>query len=484
MSVELSFVDKSMWTCCATTDQPDMTQFTIRAEAHKPTTEVVLPLSWFDCSFLRQPISASAYGSYSYVIQCEPALGFPLAERMRLALSEMVETAEWFPLCGRIDEKRLGVVGSNRGIPFAVLDASHEFVSDEALANQDVMYATGDVRMPAVSEPLLTVVVGIFKNVTVLTISVQHAVFDGSGITRFVDKWAQWCRGERPVGVLRLKERQLLHQRCGENLEPQLLSDMAIEWIFTTVFAQMNRSFLRSLREHKPQKMHIGSVLIPADVVVGLKAAAQDAVRDAVPFITTQEAVVAKLLLVLWRLCGDTTKPKRNAVLFWLSGRRFLEKEADVRKFDYHDDYGNFVYLHRADVYADLRTASVADVAAELHESLAAITSDTIRDWLGPLEKSKVTFSGSFSRIHSLMNDKEYGYQLMINNLSKFPLPTWTSADHLGHPLATDQLFSMAGPNALIVASNQGGLRLNVHSEALKKKATIAQLQAAILADK
>jgi len=98
-------------------------------------------------------------------------------------------------------------------------------------------------------------------------------------------------------------------------------------------------------------------VTLDGTFVARLKAAAQP--EDG-GWVSTQEALAAHMLRVLWRACTPRTNP-RARVLFWIDGRRHLGSDADP--------FGNWTLVHP--VYVARADGTLRDVAAQLHAGIA-----------------------------------------------------------------------------------------------------------------
>jgi hypothetical protein len=272
-----------------------------------------------------------------------------------------------------------------------VAHSSERWASDED--DEDLLYSLTDwVSQEAVAQrdaPLLSARLTHFdtppasgdRHVAVLTISVAHVAMDGGALVRFAHAWAATSSALRDSSTcppLDSGDASDGHGACGvagiappEATRLTLVSDAptpcpsagelaqsrALDVQSATVTAQL----LRDIGEGGGPRRFC--VHLPGEWLKRLKAAALLDGGDGHHIVSTQEALAAHMLRVLWRLCGALLQPACR-VRFWLDGRRYLKGTAD--------SFGNWTVVHNVAV-SDAR-APLASVVAQVSAGLRALT--------------------------------------------------------------------------------------------------------------
>jgi len=279
------------------------------------------------------------------------------------------------------------------------------------------------------------------------------------------------------VKLPRLNQRrirqELTHETAQNNWTfTEGITTVALESFLDFGASAMNYSFLASIRKQSaltssvstdipfPSRHHDGGFIdFSAADIQFLKSQTS---------ASTQVALVSYLLQALWRLCGEKSKPESNGIIFWLSGRHILERGNQQLELDYVDNFGNFLILQKVHVKANLETASLAEISAQIDAGLKPI-SDPQEVAKRLLRVENTGSSCMMQEFGKLLDETDLGYLLKINNLSKLPLPDW------GQSSITQRILTMAGPNVLL-ATPQGGIRCYFESSAFKNNTTAAQI--------
>ena len=406
------------------------------------------------------------------------------------------------------------------GVEFAVAEAACLLPADAD--SEDLLYSLSDLHsqhdVARGRAPLLAVRLTHFRDGgAVLAVSVAHVAMDGGALSRFLHVWASVSRGggeallatvAPPAPTRRIADGTTVRTTNGMGDDarhaavppPPTPDETTRSAAYDAKSALRTSQLLRDYSEGSGPRRFC--VTLPCDLVRQIKARASPAASlpatspglecdeasrcggaDATArWITTQEAIAAHMLRVLWGACGDVRQPKAR-VIFWLDGRYRLGGTADA--------HGNWTVLHTVTI--SRADGSLRDIAREIHEGLAALTAEAVRAQLTRYERlgAPVVSSRLEDAAHTeLLNaddDRSYGYTLRFNNLSKMPLPMFGSSEAPDSAKGPVQLLATAGPTVLL-PSPDGGIRIFLNHEEQSndalgaRRSTAVQVRAALLA--
>ncbi|KAL1530706.1 hypothetical protein AB1Y20_001605 [Prymnesium parvum] len=426
------------------------------------THSLLLPLRCVDRLWLELPMRTNAYRAYSFVLRdCPPSLD----RTLKLGLSKCLEHSPSFSfLSGRYDCEARGIIDSNEGIPFTTAGVAHA-LDDELAASEDLLYRLADLRLPgdvkAHRAPLMTISLCTFaRGAAVLTVSASHAVLDGEALMAFVACWAAYTR----EGAAHEAFAPALVHRLGR--APAAAASVADSpcksWLIAQLFALSTREFLGTLGQ-LPRSARCPlsrpCVEISGAVLRRVKAAAAP-----VPpaWVSTQEALAAQVMLLMWSQIADPAKECARCS-FWLGGRKYVGDSADPA--------ANYLYVQDVTVPAATLREGLKAVALCLHDGLQQVNAAEMESKAAKVEATGVKLAPIVELFSSLKDPPTCAFHFKLNNLSKIPLPTFGAS---GQAVSTHAL-AMGGPTGLL-ASPDGGVRMFLQKESLPSKMTAEEL--------
>lgn len=218
-----------------------------------------------------------------------------------------------------------------------------------------------DVRSPAQvmagREPLLTVQIQSYADGLIVGLAASHAVFDGSSLFSFLQSWARACRGEPLPPATDSREafqvvlRRSARRRDSPDIVPTVLNRM--ENTMDRIHDRLGDGF-RQAEDAYFKTASIASLWAASHLVPAFLSLSQGNMRLRIPvakdrveqiktmatpppgaegdgWVSTQEALVAHLLLTLWQTgIGRSGNSGRACLSLLVDVRRFLEIDAGI----------------------------------------------------------------------------------------------------------------------------------------------------------
>mmetsp|Transcript_182757 Transcript_182757/g.578999 ORF Transcript_182757/g.578999 Transcript_182757/m.578999 type:complete len:482 (+) Transcript_182757:54-1499(+) len=381
----------------------------VRPALGGPADEVLVSAQ--DGRMARLPLWASGYPAYGF--------GFAVApdpDTVTAALAQVLST--WRIFAGRFRGDGKAIVLSDEGMPFALLEAAAPLEGEEA------MWRCADFRRGAGAlfgyEPLATATLTRFPDGSgVLTVCRSHGLGDGATLAMFVADWSKAIAGKalEPIKLDRsvCKPTGLSEEEVVAEVESSL-GRLVVKRSAAKRF-KTNIAF-RLMAEIDLVRLSFGGVataprprlLLSHAVLATLKDRASEDLKT-VPWITTQEAFIALLLLALPSFFN---KGPKVSLLLWLDARRYLG-EAGKRLVS-----GTAILTQ--DFHFHVEGKSLSQLAEEVHIKLEAFGKEDARKMFfiaqGQFEYDLDTPVGP----PKAWRLKDADVKIMLNNQSKLPL--------------------------------------------------------------
>eukprot|EP00928_Gymnodinium_smaydae_P023216 TRINITY_DN19241_c0_g1_i1.p1 TRINITY_DN19241_c0_g1~~TRINITY_DN19241_c0_g1_i1.p1 ORF type:complete len:607 (-),score=88.50 TRINITY_DN19241_c0_g1_i1:246-2066(-) len=388
-------------------------------------------------------------------------------DELSSALQRIVTACPY--LAGRVREHTIALC--NRGVPFTV--ERKDGPCPENISHEEVLDLC-DVRSPskimAGKEPLITVKVSCHDDGAVLGVAASHCMMDGSSLFGLLNSWGRLCRGkphglrEGFEGATRAPLRRALKEdliRCPHAASAKFGSflhrvDDTSGKLFDKAGAFFGRGVasaaLKAVVAVVPRMLGEAAnrvcLYIPKDKVNALKTAATppaDAGGDG--WVSTQEAVVAHLLLSLWKAFMTGVALKHGgcaSVAFFVDMRKMLGVA---------DNYFFGTGFQVVEFYVkDMQTKSLAECAADIHEESRNLGQKASQKWhlWHHAFQDKVRFEHF---VNDMVTSQGSDMTLTVNNNSKRELPNFGNAGGV-----VKGMMSSMGPTLLLARG--GGLEI------------------------